>query len=92
MFQVQRDRDRHPQKERALLMTRSEELDAMSESDKETDLLKNIKEHGMIRIYGRGSLAFWGGALNSLVEAGTVKTELVENYDAQESYLKVELA
>ena len=73
-------------------MGRREELDAMSEAEKEADILKNIQAHGMIRIEGRQSLAFWGEALDSLKTAGKVKHELVENSEGQYSYLKVTLA
>ena len=70
-------------------MTRSEELDVMSEADKEADLLKNIEAHGTIRIEGRQSLAFWGAAVDSLAAAGKVEHEHVENYEGQYSYIKV---
>ena len=70
-------------------MGRSAELDAMSEADKEADILKNIEAHGMIRIEGRQALGFWGGALDSLTAAGKVKHEIIENYEGQYSYIKV---
>jgi len=70
-------------------MTRSEELDAMTEADKEADILKTIKDHGIVRIEGRQALAFWGGAIDSLKKAGKVEHELVENYEGQYSYIKV---
>lgn len=73
-------------------MTRNEELDAMTEADKEADILKNIKEHEVVRIQGRQAAAFWGGAIDSLTEAGKVKHELIENYEGQYSYIQVSLA
>lgn len=73
-------------------MGRKEELEAMSEEDKKEDLLKNIKEHGCIRITTRQAEAFWGAALNALIDEGKVKSEFVENYVGQYSYYKVEMA
>lgn len=73
-------------------MTRSEELDAMTETDKETDILENIRVHGMIRIEGRQALAFWGGAIDRLKAAGKVEHEHIEEYEDQYSYIKVTTA
>lgn len=73
-------------------MTRKEWLDTATEADKQKDILDNVAAHGAIRIYGRQSLAFWGEAIDSLVDAGKVQTELKTNYEAQESYLLVTAA
>lgn len=70
-------------------MGRSDELDAMSEADKEADILRNLREHGCVRLTSRPALAFWGAAVDRLVEAGKVQTELIEEYEAQYSYIKV---
>ena len=72
-------------------MSRKEELDAMSEEDKQADILKNINEHGCIRITSRQAEAFWGPAVDALVDAGKVKSEFIENYEGQYSYYRVTL-
>ena len=72
-------------------MGRSEELDAMSEADKKTDILERLKQHGAITISNRYQLAFWGGAINRLKEAGKVETTFTELYEEQYSYLRVTL-
>jgi len=73
-------------------MSRNDELDAMTEADKEADILKNIKQHGVIRITSRQAMGFWGTAIDRLEEAGKVKSEMIENYEGQYSYLQVSLA
>lgn len=70
-------------------MEREEELDAMTEADKETDILARVKEHEAIRITSRPAMAFWGDAINRLETAGKVETEFIENYEGQYSYLLV---
>lgn len=70
-------------------MGRKEELDAMSEADKETDILKTVEEHEAIRITSRLGMAFWGAAIDRLKAAGKVETEFIENYEGQYSYLLV---
>jgi hypothetical protein len=71
--------------------TRREQLDAMSEADKEKDLLKTIGESGAVRIDCRAAMAFWGSVVQRLEDAGRVKTRFVENWDGQYSYLEVTL-
>lgn len=61
----------------------------MSEEDKERDLLAQLKEHEVLRIDTRPALAFWGGAIDRLEEAGKIKTEFHENYEQQYSYLRI---
>lgn len=70
-------------------MGREEELDAMSEADKETDILARVKEHEAIRITSRPAMAFWGAAIDHLKAEGKVKTDFIENYEGQYSYLLV---
>lgn len=65
-------------------MTRGEELDAMSEDDKESDIMRSLDEHGIIRIHNRQQLASWGAAVNRLSDDGKVDAEFVEL--EQESY------
>jgi len=69
--------------------TRSEQLDSMSDSDKERAILQGLREHGYVRITSRLALAFWGAAIDRLREAGEIETEMVENHEQQHSYLRV---
>lgn len=70
-------------------MTRSEELDRMTEADKEIDILKQLEIWGSIRIDCKSAMGFWGGAIQRLEDAGRIQTRFVENYEDQYSYLKV---
>ena len=70
-------------------MGRSEELDAMSEADKEADLLKSLREHGCVRLTGRSAVGFWGAAVDALREKGSVNVEHRENYEGQYSWIEV---
>ena len=65
-------------------MRRREELDAMSEDGKESDIMRSLDEHVVIRIHNRQQLAFWGATVNRLIDDGKVDAEFVEL--EQESY------
>lgn len=54
-------------------MGRNEELDAMSEADKEKDILKSLDEHGCVRLTSRPAVSFWGAAVNALERRGASK-------------------
>lgn len=71
-------------------MTRREELDAMSEEDKQADILKSITEAGCIRITSKPQAAFWMDAINALETAGKVKVTMRDNETQQYSYVLVE--
>lgn len=71
-------------------MTREEELDKMSEADKQKDILKQIEEHGAIRITNKQAMGFWGAAIDALTDAGKVKHEMRDSC-SQSTYLLVEL-
>lgn len=70
-------------------MGRREELDNMTEADKVADLISSLDQHGCIRIDNRHAMAFWGSAIQKLVDDGVAESELIENYEGQYSYLKV---
>lgn len=72
-------------------MTRTEQLNAMTEADKQADILANIEEHGAVRITDRHMLAFWGEAVEALKREGKVVASHHENYEGQYSYILVEL-
>lgn len=67
------------------------ELDAMSEEDKQADILKSLEEHGQIRIDTRPALAFWGAAVDALVEQGKIETEFIDLEEQQYSFYRVTL-
>jgi hypothetical protein len=73
-------------------MSRSQELDAMSEADKEADLLASIKKHGAVHMNRREQLAFWGGAIERLREAGKVTVRDTGSDEAQYTCYEVRLA
>lgn len=72
-------------------MTRKEQLDRMSESDKREDILRSLAECGVIRLTTRASVAFWGAAVDALRDAGKVRVEHKENYEGQYSWIEVTL-
>lgn len=72
-------------------MTRNEQLDRMTEEDKQADLLQNIDAHGVVQITSRSALAFWGSAVDALVGKGLVTRNLIE-VEEQYSYLEVRKA
>lgn len=71
------------------MTTRSEQLDRMTEEDKQADILENIQKHGCIRIHTRQQLQFWYNAIQKLADDGTIRVENVVKYDDQYSYIKV---
>lgn len=70
-------------------MTRSEQLNAMSEKDKEEDLLRSLAELGCVRLTTRQAVEFWGRAVDALVDAGKVEVRHRENYEQQYSWIEV---
>lgn len=70
-------------------MTRSQDLDRMTESDKQADLLRAIERHGAVRLESRQAVGFWGAAVDALVAAGKVDVEKIESYEGQYSCLQV---
>lgn len=70
-------------------MTRSEELDRMTEADKQADILKSVAQHGCIRFYGKQSVAFWAAAIDALDDAGKIDVQFKEDYDGQCSWIEV---
>lgn len=53
--------------------TRTSELDAMSEADKEADIMERIRQHGAVSIDRREQLGFWGAAIERLRARGEVQ-------------------
>lgn len=72
-------------------MTRAEQLDQMTEADKQTDLLAKLDTCDFIRLDHRDQLAFWGAAIDVLVGKGLVTSKLIE-VEEQYSYLEVRKA
>lgn len=70
-------------------MTRSEQLSAMTEEDKQADILANIQAHGCIRITNRVALGFWGEAAQALSDAGKVTVTFVDHPEDQCSELVI---
>lgn len=70
------------------VMTRTEQLDRMTEEDKQADLLDNLERCDFIRLERRDQLAFWSMAIETLVAKGLVTSEFIE-VEEQYSYIKV---
>lgn len=65
------------------------ELDAMSEEDKEKAIMEDIYHFGAVRLDRRDQLAFWGGAIDRLREAGKVKVRDIGSDEDQCTCLQV---
>jgi len=65
----------------------------MSEDDKKADLMKMLNEepNSHLLIDTRQQLAFWGGAIDALVEEGKIEADFKEFYNEQYSRIKVTL-
>ena len=71
---------------------RSRHLDAMTEEDKQADILASLAKPGsFLRIEGRQSLGFWGAAVAALEGAGKITVEFVDLREEQCSYYKLRL-
>jgi hypothetical protein len=68
-----------------------EQLDAMSEADKEADILKALKEEGSIRLGSHRQIEFWGDAVGQLVDKGIAKVEDIGSDEAQWTCYEVTL-
>lgn len=72
-------------------MTRTQQLDRMSESDKQADLQAQLQSCDFIRLDHKSQLAFWGAAIAALEVKGFVTSKLIE-IEEQYSYLEVRKA
>lgn len=70
-------------------MSRKEELDAMDLDAKKADIMKALETQANITFDSKPQMAFWGDAINALIDDGKIEGEWYESWEQQYSCYKV---